>query len=108
MGGKQMTYSIIDTHCDVLLKLWKQPSLKFTHSPYLQANMKRLQQGHVKVQFFAIFVDPDVKQSQKFQVALEQINLFHSHIIATHPLVKHVTKWGEISSLKKEEMGAVL
>ncbi|HLR71944.1 MAG TPA: membrane dipeptidase, partial [Pseudogracilibacillus sp.] len=56
---------IIDTHCDALYKLQKAKRsegklLNFQNAKSLDTNKNRLQTGKVKVQFFAIFLDPDV------------------------------------------------
>jgi membrane dipeptidase len=100
---------IIDTHCDALLKLWQNPGqVPYYDSPELDTNVKRLQKGQVAVQFFAIFIYPEVKSDLKFQVALEQIDYFHSEVLAKNPMMKHVTSWGELDQLKENEIGAVL
>jgi membrane dipeptidase len=100
---------IIDTHCDALLKLWQKPGqIQFYDSPELDTNVQRLQKGQVAVQFFAIFIYPDVKSDQKFQVALEQIDYFHSEVLAKNPMMKHVTSWDELDRLGENEIGAIL
>lgn len=103
-----MGKNVVDTHCDALLKLWEQPTRRFIDSPEIDANVERLQAGKVKVQLFAIFVEPWIKQDQKFQVVLEQIQLFQEKVIAANPCIRHVTKWSDLLSLKEEEIGAVL
>lgn len=105
---------IIDTHCDALFKLQTAkrnntlPTLNFSSSSQLDTNLQRLKTGNVMVQFFAIFIHPDVKSDQVWEHALEQIELFHSEIIDKHPQMKHIKNWDELDGIKSDEIGAVL
>src|SRR5690625_3686642 len=107
---------IIDTHCDALLKLQEAKRgkyygiepLNFLDSEQLDTNLLRLKAGKVKVQFFAIFIEPDIPSDEKWQHALEQIDLFYTEVLDAHVEIKHVREWEEIYSLKKGEIGAVL
>lgn len=107
---------IIDTHCDALLKLqlakrgsfYGTKPLDFTSSDQLDTNFQRLQAGGVCVQFFAIFLYPDLPDNEKWQHALEQVDLFYTEILGKNPAMKHIKKWEDIDSLKDGEIGAVL
>lgn len=108
---------IIDTHCDALLKMqiekrkvWEEDRdlLDFGEAPSLDTNLRRLQAGGVQTQFFAIFIEPDVPQNEKWQHALEQIDLFYEDIIGKHPEMKHIKKWEDLHQLRPGEIGAVL
>lgn len=100
---------VIDTHCDALLKLWSKPKeVRFSDSIQLQTNLNRLQTGQVSVQCFAIFVPSQIKTEQKFQAALEQIDAFHTEIIAKHCMMKQITSWDDFEQLKPNEIGAML
>lgn len=107
---------IIDTHCDALLKLqlakraslFEPKFLDFKNAKELDTNFNRLQQGGVKVQFFAIFVHPDIPSDEKWQHALEQVDLFCTEILGKNPLMKHIRDWRDIEALKDGEIGAVL
>jgi membrane dipeptidase len=99
---------IIDTHSDVLSKMWKQSgALSFHNSPELQANLTRLQEGQVSVQCLAIFVNPSIK-TDAFQAALEQIDIFRTEILEQNPLAKHITSWDQLSQLNSNEIGFIL
>lgn len=100
-------YSVVDSHCDALLKLWEQPNRDFRNSKEIDANYERLLKGNVKLQFFAVFVEPWIKQEQKFQVVLEQIDLFYTKVL-TQPKIRHIRHWGEIDTLVEGEIGAIL
>ncbi|HLQ71446.1 MAG TPA: dipeptidase [Bacillota bacterium] len=106
---------VIDTHCDALLKLqmakrgapYGMEALDYHSSDKLDTNFSRLQQGHVMVQFFAIFIEPGVPSDEKWQHALEQIDLFYTEVL-TQPKMKHIRRWEDFDLLKEDEIGAVL
>ncbi|MBU8907454.1 dipeptidase [Desertibacillus haloalkaliphilus] len=99
---------IIDSHCDALLKLWEQPQKRsFIDSPEIETNLMRIKAGKVKLQCFAIFVEDDVTSDQKFQVALDQIDLFHRHVLA-QPEMKQIVNWEDIDTLEDGQIGALL
>jgi membrane dipeptidase len=101
--------NIIDLHCDVLLKLWEgKGSLRFADAPELQTNKARLQQGQVKVQCFAIFIEPDIPSDQKFQAALEQINYFYKEVLGKNPDMVLIKEWSDFDKLKLGQIGAML
>jgi membrane dipeptidase len=106
---------IIDTHCDALLKLqlsrripFSKTQLQFKDSPELNTNLQFLRKGDINVQFFAIFIMPDVPIDEKWQHVLEQIDLFYHEILGNNPEMVHVREWQDIKSLKEGEIGAVL
>ena len=108
---------IIDTHCDALLKLqlekrkvWEEEptALDYRTADVLDTNLNRLQQGQVMTQFYAIFIEPDLPADEKWQHALEQIDLFYTDVLGKHPEMKHIKQWEEMEQLKDGEIGAVL
>ncbi|WP_342567027.1 dipeptidase [Psychrobacillus sp. FSL K6-4046] len=107
---------IVDTHCDALLKLqlakqgriYKVNPLSFADAPELETNMVRLIEGDVLVQFFAVFIFPNVPDDQKWLYALEQIDLFYTEVLGKNPRMKHIKKWEDLKNLKDGEIGAVL
>lgn len=105
--------NIVDTHCDVLYKLqmakyFNDHHLRFRTSSELDANLEKLKKGKVILQFFAIFVEPGVPDEEKWDWALEQIEIFHQEIIAKNEEIKQIRKWSDIKFLKEHEIGAVL
>ncbi|WP_407270256.1 dipeptidase [Radiobacillus sp. PE A8.2] len=107
---------IIDTHCDALLKLqlakrgsiYNQKPLTFRDASSLDTNLERLIAGEVKAQFFAIFIEPDVPSDEKWQHALEQVDLFYTEVLAKNPEMKHIKQWEDFQLLQDGEVGAVL
>ncbi|WP_368654360.1 dipeptidase [Ornithinibacillus sp. 4-3] len=106
---------VIDTHCDALLKLQRAQNgasygvepLNYQNATELDTNFERLQAGNVKVQFFAIFILPNVPADLKWQHALEQVDLFYTEVLK-NPKMKHIRKWEDMDYLKEDEIGAVL
>ena len=69
--------NIIDLHCDALLKLSEgKGKLRFADAPELQTNKTRLQLGQVKVQCFAIFLEP-VSRRSEILIRAKQIDYFY-------------------------------
>ncbi|MBB5173647.1 membrane dipeptidase [Texcoconibacillus texcoconensis] len=99
---------IIDLHCDALLKLWEDETRSFRDHPDIETNLIRLQTGGVRIQFFAIFIEPTVPSDQTFHVALSQIDRFYQDVLANNPEIKHIRAWNEINDLEEGEIGAVL
>ncbi|GLC88127.1 dipeptidase [Lysinibacillus piscis] len=98
---------IIDLHCDALMKLTTLEAITFADDVRLQTNKERLQQGQVKAQVFAIFIEPDLPQSMKFLEVVRQIEAFHTHICQTEGMV-HITDWAQLETLAPQEIGAIL
>ncbi len=108
--------NIIDTHCDALMKLqgdyrnayrFNKRSLDFKNAGALDTNAERLRNGGVKVQFFAIFIPPNLPDNEKWQHALEQVDCFYNEVLVQNDFV-HIKNFGEINELKSDEIGAVL
>lgn len=108
---------IIDTHCDALLKLQmaKRNGLdsvsslpNYRDAEIFDTNIERLKQGNVMTQFYAIFIQPDLPSDEKWQHALEQVDLFYREVLGQHPEMKHIKKWEELTQLNTGEIGAVL
>ncbi|WP_156289754.1 dipeptidase [Oceanobacillus salinisoli] len=107
---------IIDTHCDALLKLqlgkrkqyYQNGPFDYRTSEEIDANLTRLNQGNVAVQFYAIFIHPDVPLDEKWQHALEQVDLFYTDVIGKNPEVRHIQNWRDLDTLRDGEIGAVL
>src|SRR5690625_5669026 len=74
----------------------------------IENNANRLKKGNVFLQFFAIFIDPDIPSDEQWQHASEQVDLFYSEIIEKQSNIKHIKQWDEISLLQEGEIGAVL
>ncbi|MBT2697392.1 dipeptidase [Bacillus sp. ISL-40] len=101
--------NIIDLHCDALMKLQEaHGTLRFADAPELQTSKTRLQQGQIKVQCFAIFIEPEIKGDQKFQVVLEQIDYFYKEVLGKNPDMVHIKEWSDFDRLKIGQIGAML
>jgi len=100
---------IIDLHCDALLKLQEaKGELSFRNAPELDANKERLIAGDVFVQCYAIFIDPAIKQEQKFDTALGQIDLFYREVLGKNPDMVHIKEWSDFDCLEVGQIGVML
>lgn len=103
---------IIDAHCDALLKLQiamrDGRKLDYRHDPMVDTNLARLKQGNIMTQFYAIFVDPSLPSDEKWQHALEQVDLFYREVLGKNKEMKHIKIWQDMLELNKGEIGAVL
>ncbi|GAB3061331.1 dipeptidase [Salinicoccus sesuvii] len=108
--------NIIDTHCDALMKLqmdyrrtysFEEKLLDFKHGNEIQTNAQRLIKGQVKVQFFAIFIPPQLPDNEKWQHALEQVDCFYNEVLSQEHFI-HIKRFDEINRLGEGEVGAVL
>lgn len=105
-GGIEL--EIIDLHCDALYKIWQSNGrLDFKDAKELDTNLKRLQQGNVKGQCFAIFIEPDLKTEEKFQAVLDQITIFYN-LLHQYPQIKQMKSWEDFDDLTDGEIGAML
>jgi membrane dipeptidase len=101
--------NIIDLHCDALMKLADgKGKLRFADAPELHTNKARLQKGQVKVQCFAIFIEPDIPFDQKFRAALDQIDFFYQEVLGKNPDMVHIKDWTDFDDLKLGQIGAML
>ncbi|MFD0828311.1 dipeptidase [Neobacillus sp. M.A.Huq-85] len=101
--------NIIDLHCDALLKLSEgKGRLRFADAPELETNKARLHKGKVKVQCFAIFIEPEIPSDQKFQEALQQIDYFYKEVIGKNPDMVQIRDWSDFDNLKLGQIGAML
>lgn len=101
--------NIIDLHCDSLLKLWEaKGNLSFADGAELNTNKLNLQKGKVKVQCFAVFLEPDIPSDYKFQAALEQIDYFYREVLGKNPEMRQISKWSDFERLQDGDIGAML
>lgn len=100
---------VIDLHCDALLKMQQaEKKLDFRNSSELSVNIARLKEGQVKIQAFAIFIEPDIVVEEKYASALEQINYYQQDVLEKNPEMKQIKKWSDIKNLKDGEIGSFL
>lgn len=100
---------IIDLHCDALYKIWESGGkLAYRDSEELETNYERLHAGGVKVQCFALFVPPVVKEEHRFQAVLDQIHYFYEEVLGKNKEMKHIKDWGDFDRLQAGEIGAML
>ncbi|MEQ6389745.1 membrane dipeptidase [Bacillaceae bacterium S4-13-58] len=98
----------IDTHCDVLWKLWDDSSISFSESDQLRIDWKKWGNSSLQTQGFALFVPDDVSSKDQFRVVEEMIEIFRNKVLTTSPNIKWVRNGKEIQELQPKEKGAFL
>lgn len=98
---------IFDAHCDVLMKIFLDPSISFFDSEKLHISYQSLAERGSRVQCFAIYVPEAVHPDTRFAAALSMVDIFHEKVL-TMPKMKLVTSKKDIQGLKEGEIGAVL
>ena len=100
---------IIDLHCDVLNQLSRtEPPIEFSSSIQLQASKDKLKAGQVAIQDFAIFIEENIPQAEKFNEAMRQVELFYTNVLQPNPDIIHITDWKQVYTLKEGQIGAIL
>lgn len=105
-GGMKM--KIFDAHCDVLFQLWSAQGKKnFKNDPKLHITFEQLKERKGSIQCFAIFVPETVAYEQRFEAALQMIDIFYNEILSL-PGVRFIRTKEDINKLKQDEVGALL
>lgn len=99
---------IIDTHCDLLYKMFLNRSVSFTEETEgVDVSYSRLKQSGIALQWFAIFLPPNPAYHSIEQV-LTCIDLFRSRI-AAHPEISLILSREDWSkALAEGKMGVML
>ncbi|USG68021.1 dipeptidase [Brevibacillus ruminantium] len=99
---------VFDAHCDVLAKLWENPSLDFYQGDEeLQAGFPELQKGNVDIQVMACYVPRKVPFGRRFQAVLEMLDLFHERV-ASKQLRTILSRSDLDDCVLKGDKGAIL
>ncbi len=105
-GGMKM--KIFDAHCDVLFQLWSAKGKKdFQNDSQLHITFEQLKKRKGSIQCFAIYVPETVAYENRFEVALQMIDIFHNEILSL-PGMKFIQTKNDINMLKQDEIGALL
>ncbi|WP_052759782.1 dipeptidase [Paenibacillus sp. DMB20] len=98
---------VLDTHCDVLSKLFQNPELDFRkEASLLDVTVERLLAGKVKVQNFAIYLSE--RWNGDFKHVLDCVDLFLSRIVSEEPIHFVRTKQDLQHVLSGTQIGAML
>ncbi|HYK75077.1 MAG TPA: dipeptidase [Pseudoneobacillus sp.] len=99
---------IFDAHCDVLYKMFLDPSIHFQDSNKLQVTLTGMIEAKTKIQCFAIYVPTTVHPELSFHAALYMVDLFFEKIIKPNPQMKLIKSKADIEKLNNDEIGAIL
>ncbi|CAH0346110.1 dipeptidase [Bacillus sp. CECT 9360] len=98
---------IFDAHCDVLMKMFIDPTISFLDSEKLHITYQSLTETGGKVQCFAIYVPEAIHPDMRFIAALYMVDIFYEKVL-TMPNMKLVTSKEDIESLLDDQIGVVL
>jgi membrane dipeptidase len=99
---------VFDAHCDMLYKLWRDPSIDVYEDPSLHVSISKLKAMNKPIQCFAIFVPNEVPFANRLAVAHAQINLFYQKVLRRYPEVKLIKAKSDLLNLAENEIGAIL
>lgn len=99
---------IFDAHCDVLMKMFLDPSIDFYNSNKLQVNMRRVTLSGLKWQMFAIYIPEAIHPELKFNAALQMIDIFYEKVLKPFPNLKLIQCKEDAEKLKEKEIGIIL
>lgn len=100
---------IIDLHCDVLYKLANaEEPILFRNDMQLDVTLDNLKKGNIKAQVFAIFVDDQLSETQRYMEALRQLEKFQYEVVAPYEEMVHITNWKQLDELQDGQIGAIL
>jgi membrane dipeptidase len=100
-------YPIIDTHCDALYQLWKNPNQSYVTSQQLHTSVDRLRSGGVQVQSYALYLPASVPLPTMFYEMLRCVDLFHKKVVQEGGL-KVIGTAEDLSRLESNQRGALL
>lgn len=101
--------NIVDMHCDALYKLQAGVGkVMFQDSEQLDVNFEKMIAGGIKMQAFAIFLDPTTPVEQKWKKALEQVNIYRQHVLHRNGVIKPLRQWSDVDRVPEEKIGAFL
>lgn len=99
---------VFDAHCDVLWQLWNAKGKKnFQNDPSLHITFEQLKKRTGSIQCFAIYVPETVPYEQRFEVALNMVDIFYKQVLSL-PGMKLIRTKKDIEQLESNEVGAIL
>lgn len=103
-----MEMQVFDAHCDVLWQLWNAKGKKdFQNDPSLHITFEQLKKRTGSIQCFAIYVPETVPYEQRFEVALNMVDIFYKQVLSL-PGMKLIRTKKDIEQLESNEVGAIL
>jgi membrane dipeptidase len=90
---------IWDLHCDALSKMIIDPSIRFYDDPRLDVTEKRLREGCIQLQAFAIYI-PEEWNGRPFDAVLASIDAYQRHVVGRGNMIPIVCK-DDLEQLRK-------
>ncbi|MCL4425648.1 MAG: dipeptidase [Firmicutes bacterium] len=89
---------VVDAHCDTLLPLVRGQKTLTQRSEAGHIDLPRLQEGGVKVQFFAAYVEADYKPDRALKRAIQLFDVFFEQIREAPQAITPATNMAEIKT----------
>lgn len=99
---------IFDAHCDVLYKMYLDPTIQFENDQNLHVHYQGLKEAGVAVQIFAIYIPESTRPNERFIAALHMIDIFYKKVIAAFPAMKFIRTQADLEQLQTDDIGAML
>jgi membrane dipeptidase len=99
---------IVDAHCDTMLDVLNKKRLLGTIAGEGQADLPRLREAGVKVQFFAIFIESRYKPYSSVLRALQGIDAFYRELEANAHQMGLVTSQEDLDTLMEQDRLAAI
>jgi membrane dipeptidase len=99
---------IFDAHCDVLYKMFLDPTIEFQKSNKLHVTLDGMEKLGSSILCFAIYIPKEIHPDLSFHAALYMVELFYEKIIRPHSKMKVITSQSDMKNLTIDEIGAIL
>lgn len=117
--GKLLNEGIIDAHCDTVhfFSQAKGPYFFAERNLVAQVDLPRMEEGNIKGQFFALYIEPEYKPCQALKRCLQLLDLFFQtmeicrekiEVVKDFQELKRVNREGKIAAIITVEGGEAL
>nr|NNM90072.1 dipeptidase [Bacilli bacterium] len=100
---------LIDLHADILYRMNKEKQDFYDENSLLHASYAHLQEGEVKFQVFATFIDPILRGEQQLLAVIDSLDRFHQKI-KRKGIVEPVLTVSDVQRIRQTQgiLGALL
>ncbi|WP_353894517.1 dipeptidase [Proteinivorax hydrogeniformans] len=100
-------FPVIDGHCDTALLFDSKEYDFFGQNKKGHIDFNRLKQADVRLQFFAVFVDPQLHQFNVLEKGLQKVNQI-LNVAESHDDIFLVREKNDLNKLQKEKLGILI
>ena len=101
--------TIVDCHCDTILEAARGVRKLRDRSSAGHIDIPRLIEGHVSVEFFALYIEPQYKPIGALERTLKLIDVFYKELTENPEHLEQILEFSDIQKIKeKNKIGALL